>query len=579
MTTATHSSPRFELKTIGRRHGRALAVLALYCTTSVVLFGWRIASHPGRGIIGILTDPEIYIWSAAWWAHALRTFTNPFVSHAAYYPVGANLMWTATAPGLGLALVPLTLLVGPTAAYNIAIALLPGLAAWTAFLLCRYVSGSTWGSIAGGYLFGFSSFIVAHVYGGDPNLTPVLAPLAALFVLRYLRADLETRGLVWRLGLVLAIQFAISTELALTMTFALALALVIAYAVSSDSRARIVSAVPAIVGAYAAAIVIAAPFVYYTLTDLQTGRFVPVIPDSDVLNFVVPTHLIAVGGSTFSDVTRRFATSIVDSDLYIGIPTLVIVALFAWRQRRTAGARFLLASLLAGCIFALGASLRYEGHRVLALPWALVAKAPFFGNVIPGRLIAYALLSVSVVVALWVSSSRRRVATVVLPALALLSIFPATWRDGFVTRPVRPEFFAHGLYKLCIPRGETLVVFPYGRFGDSMLYQAESGFWFNLAEGNLGRDTYPPRFVFADDTVNALQFYWYGPGPRPTMAALKTYAKRRHVDRVVTLQSSPYPDSTQMNAFGPLQIIGGVDVSPACGYDSLAGDTRRIPGQ
>jgi len=35
----------------------------------------------------------------------------------------------------------------------------------------------------------------------------------------------------------------------------------------------------------------------------------------------------------------------------------------------------------------------------------------------------------------------------------------------------------------------------------------------------------------------------------------------------------------QMHAFGPLQVLGGVEVAPACGYDSLAGDTRRIPGQ
>ena len=26
-------------------------------------------------------------------------------------------------------------------------------------------------------------------------------------------------------------------------------------------------------------------------------------------------------------------------------------------------------------------------------------------------------------------------------------------------------------------------------------------------------------------------------------------------------------------------VFGGGLVSPACGYDSLAGDTRRIPGQ
>jgi hypothetical protein len=34
-----------------------------------------------------------------------------------------------------------------------------------------------------------------------------------------------------------------------------------------------------------------------------------------------------------------------------------------------------------------------------------------------------------------------------------------------------------------------------------------------------------------------------------------------------------------MHNFGPLQVVGGAFVAPACGYDSLAGDTRRIPGQ
>jgi hypothetical protein len=559
----------------------SLAVLALYCGTSVVLFGSLVASHPGRGIIGILTDPEIYIWSAAWWSHALTTLTNPFVTHAVYYPVGANLMWTASAPGLGLALVPLTLLVGPTAAYNAAMVVLPGLGAWTAFLLCRYVCGSTWGSIVGGYLFGFSSYVVAHTYGGDPNLCVFLAPLAALIVLRYIRGDLRRRNLIWQLGLVLAVQFAISTELALTMTLALAVALLTAFGLVRTWQARIAAAVPPVLGAYLFAGLVAAPFVIYTLSDLQTEQFVPVVPDGDVLNFVLPTRLIAVGGSALSTVTGRFATSTVDSDLYIGIPALLIVALLGWRRRRDPGVRFLLATILVGCVLALGASLRYQGQRIIELPWSLVKSGPVMGNVIPGRLIEYVSLGVSVAVALWISSSRGRffAQPVVLPALALVSIIPATWHSGFVSHPPRPEFFSRAIYKLCIPHGETLLVFPYGRFGDSMLYQAESGFWFNIAEGNLGRDTFPPDFVFADPIVNRLQFFYFGPGPRPTMAQLRTYARRRSVDRIVRLEAGDYPTGPQMHSFGPLQVLGGALVSPACGYDSLAGDTRRIPGQ
>ena len=564
---------------VGRR-GTSFAVLSLYCATSVLLFGWALWPHPGRGTVGLIPDPEIFIWSLAWWAHALTTFMNPFVTNVVYYPTGVNLMWTASGQGLALVLIPLTLLVGPTAAYNIAMLLLPGLGAWTAFRLCRCLSGSTWGSIVGGYLFGFSGYVVAHVYGGDLNLCLFLAPLAALAVLRYLRGDLRARGLVWRLGLILAFQYTISTELALTMTLAIAAGLLIGLAVVPRRRREIVSALPVIVGAYAVAALLAAPFIVYTLKGYESGTFVN-DPNDDLLNFVIPTRLIAAGGSTFAATTGHFATTIVDSDLYIGIPTLAIIGLYGWRRRQDAAARFLIVSFLIACLFALGSPLRIDGHRFFELPWGLLARLPLIPNAIPGRLAEYVSLSAAVAVSLWIASAAGRFLArpVVLPVLALASILPATWNLSFVSHPPRPAFFSQKIYKICIPRGETLLVFPYARFGDSMLYQAESGFWFKLSEGNLGRDTYPPSFVFADPTVTALQFYYYGPGPRPTMAALKTYAKRRHVDRVVTLQTSPYPSGVQMHAFGPLQVLGGVLVAPACGYNSLAGDTRRIPGQ
>jgi hypothetical protein len=43
--------------------------------------------------------------------------------------------------------------------------------------------------------------------------------------------------------------------------------------------------------------------------------------------------------------------------------------------------------------------------------------------------------------------------------------------------------------------------------------------------------------------------------------------------------SPAWPSLDQMHAFGQLQVLGDAGVAPACGYDSLAGDKRRIPGQ
>src|SRR5262249_22763076 len=116
-----------------------------------------------------------------------------------------------------------------------------------------------------------------------------------------------------------------------------------------------------------------------------------------------------------------------------------------------------------------------------------------------------------------------------------------------------------------------------GRWGDSMLWQAESGFWFRMAEGNMGRDNYPPGFVY-DPIVYKLQFEYVN-NVRPPVRELRVYATSHHVDRFASVEVHAYPNGNQLHRFGPLQVLGGVMVSPACGYDSLAGDTRRIPGQ
>jgi hypothetical protein len=563
------------------RAGASLAVLAVYAATSIVVFGWALWPHPGRAVIGLTSsqDPEIFIWSFAWWSHAIGSLTNPFVTHAIYSPVGVNLTWTASGPGLGLVFVPLTSLVGPTVAYNVAMLALPALGAWTAFLLCRYLTGSVWASVVGGYLFGFSSYVVAHEWGGDPNLAVFLLPVVALCVLRHVRGELVARGLAWRLGLVLAFEFTVSTEVALTLTFALAVSLAIASAFFRSYRRRLASAVVPIAAGYGIAAVLAAPFIVYLLTGFESEKFVG-SSGGDLLNIVLPTRFIAAGGSVFASIVSDFTSNDVDRDLYLGVPTLLIFALYVCKRRRDGSARFLLAGLAVAWILALGRSLEVDGRRVIALPWSVTDSLPIIGNATPNRFAAYMSLVASVGVALWIGSTRGRFLArpVVLPLLALASMVPAAWSAGFVRNPHRPEFFSHALYKLCIPRGETLAIFPYARFGDSMLYQAESGFWFKMAEGHLGRDTYPPKFVFADPTVVALQFYWYDRDGRPTMRQLKSFAKRRSVDRIVSVEPLDYPSGPQMHTFGRIQDFGGVLVAPACGYDSLAGDTRRIPG-
>ncbi len=200
-----------------------------YVAISFAYFGWRLLPHPGRSILGLGHDPEISIWSFAWWPHAIGSWTNPFVSHAIYAPSGVNLAWTPSAPGLALVFSPITILFGPVASFNVAALLMPALSAWTAYLLCRYLTRSIWASVVGGYLYGFSTAMLRQQLLGHLNLTGVfLIPLVALFVVRFVRSELSARGLAWRLGVLLACQLWISTEVAFTLTVVLALGLLLA---------------------------------------------------------------------------------------------------------------------------------------------------------------------------------------------------------------------------------------------------------------------------------------------------------------------------------------------------------------
>src|SRR5580765_2370414 len=94
----------------GRR--ASLAALAGYLAVSFLYLGLAVAAHPGRDIVGAGTDAEIFVWSFAWWPHAIAHGIDPFVTRAIWAPEGINLAWTTSVPALALAFAPVTWLAG-----------------------------------------------------------------------------------------------------------------------------------------------------------------------------------------------------------------------------------------------------------------------------------------------------------------------------------------------------------------------------------------------------------------------------------------------------------------------------------
>jgi len=73
-----------------------VAALLGYVAVSCLLFGWRLLPHPGQKLIGFgaegkQRDPEIFVWSFAWWPHAIAHWTNPPFTHEISAPPGINL--------------------------------------------------------------------------------------------------------------------------------------------------------------------------------------------------------------------------------------------------------------------------------------------------------------------------------------------------------------------------------------------------------------------------------------------------------------------------------------------------------
>ncbi len=555
--------------TAGKRVN-ALVLLA-YVLVAFGYFGVRLLPHPGRVILGYGRDPQIFIWAFAWWPHAIGTGQNPIVSHAIYAPHGIDLAWATSVPALAILFAPFTLLFGPTASFNLAAMLMPAVAAWTGYLLCRSVTRSVFASIFGGYLFGFSSYMLGQEQGHLHMTAIFLVPLAPLVLLRYLREELDGRGLAWRLGLLFGLQAWISTEILATLIFGLAVGLALAYWLVPGTRARIATLARPFGGAALLAVVLSSPLLYYLVTDFQSDSInVPSNFDGDLMNFLLPTHLVAIGGDRFSSIALHFRGDQAEQGAYLGLPTLAVLAWSLKDARRSAGTRLLLAGTVVAALVTLGTAIVWRGRTIAWLPWRLVARLPVFDNVLPVRFSAYMALGASVLVSAWIA---RRTGWLrwILPVLAVAAIVPAVWRPDYVSHPERWPFFTQGIYKVCFPKGQNVAIFPFGDQGSSTLWQAETDFWFRMPDGYLAPD--PPAASLADPVIKELTYS----NDIVTPAQILSLARAEQVDRILSVDIYTHPDGTQMHRFGAVQDMGGVLISPGCGYPSLRKGVHPTP--
>ncbi|MGH7813739.1 MAG: hypothetical protein ACREQI_07010 [Candidatus Binataceae bacterium] len=473
----------------------------LYLILSLIIFEPSLWGHFLDAHIGVEPNASGTMAALAWWPYALVHRIDPFYCYAIWAPIGISSAWVTGMPMLSIAIWPVTAAIGVVGAYNVLSLLSPPLAGWGAFLLCRRIAKSWWPALLGGYLFGFSPYMLSEESSGDRHLTVIfLVPLAVLAVARTIDGEMVPRKFVAAMTAILVAEFLISIEIFATMTMFGAMALSLGWLFSGPERARrLIEAALWTSCAY----LIAALMLSLNLYSL----FVPGVPkgeiwhgaehvfSGDALKYIIPPLQTAVGTLPLLRTTAAsfYPGGIYASSLYIGVPSLMVAAIYIWRERHTSLGKTLSLSFLIVTLCSLGA---YPGllHKQYVSPLGeIILALPLICKALPGRFMMYSFLALGIMASLWFASNSLSAKTNgALGAIVALSMLP-NLSFAWAQPAVSPAFIRTGLYRDYLRPEENVLVLPFGHRGSSMLWLAQTRFYFRMVGGWTG--PFPPEFA------------------------------------------------------------------------------------
>jgi hypothetical protein len=511
----------------------AWAAFGMYVLLSLLYFGLPALDDFGTSLVAAEEiEPSAFQWFLAWWPDAIADGRNPFVTHDIYAPTTINMTWVTSIPGLSLVFAPVTLLFGPVETYNLVTLLAPALAGLAAFLLCRHLTNTFWPSVAGGYLFGFGPFMLIALAGIPSHSFTALIAVAAYLVVRGVDGTLPTRTFVVLLALTLAGQFLISVEVFAMLTVLGALVAVVAYLLLAERRKAMRQALPAVVVAYAGAMVLVSPFLWHMLFEpyLEPSHAIPDNHSIDLLGFFVPTSLVELGSGAFPDIEAKLGGAIPvagggGSYAYLGLPLIAIVALFAKTGWRDPARRVLVLSAVILAALSLGPRLWVAGENVMPAPGVILRELPMLEYALPSRFPVYTALVLAVILAMWLATHPSRWKWA-LAGVSLLFILPNFGSGTWSATTSSPPFFSAERYDEVLDRAD--IVFAVPVVGASVRWHAEAGMPFRLANGYIGR---------IPDDLSAFYDRLHAAGPLDE-ARIRRFLTRRRIS-VLLIAGSP----------------------------------------
>ena len=481
----------------------ALALLG-YLVLAFALFASAWVDPTYRSI-GVAGDPQLFMWLLAWTPYAGSHGLNPLFTDFLIYPQGANLMWTLIPVVPGLLLAPVMATLGPVFTYNLAMTLGVALSAWCAYLALNALMKDRAGAFLGGVVYGFSPYMLAHALG-HPNLVMCFTPPLVLLIL--MEALVWQRRPAWQpgvaLGLLAAVQLLTTPEILFTTAIVGGVGTVVLAAMRwSEVTRRLRHALTTLAISLAAFLPVAAFPVWFLFFGPQVVRGVVREQDfyvTDLLNFVVPTHVMLVAPDFLVAASRSWTGGDGEWNGYVGVFLLGLLAFITVRWWTSLIIRWaaVLAAIVA--LLSLGPHLHLAGrvHFHVPLPWILLQRLPVFDNVLPARLMMFFYLLAGLAIAFFVrelkGTRRMHLAGWAWLVVSVILLLPAApWPSA--PNPV-PEFFT-GSPVQRIPAGSVALVAPFStapgfQLGPGqesatlpMLWQLDSGMRYRMPEGSL----------------------------------------------------------------------------------------------
>ena len=526
---------------------QGLIAFVIYLVVFTLGFGQALLPHLDVPKVGQTeVDPNFYIWAWRWWTYALTHGLNPLYSHQIGAPGGYNLAWATTSPSTALLMWPVTALWGPIASFNLTLLLAPPASAWAAFIVARRLTGRFWAALPAGVIFGFNVYELNHEVSGQANLTvTVMIPLTLYLVLLWWDGRLKRVGYVCWLAVALALEFYTFVEAYTELTMLGVAALIIGFALAGKAlrpkvlRLALLSAI-----GYVGGIILALPYLYFALKDIPNAltRQLPQF-SMDLASLVLPRTNRLLGMKWWA----AAAGHDLNSNAYLGIPLVLLLVLFVYFGRKQRLTWLLLLTLLVVLCLAAGPNLIIDGQQAFGLPWGFIWSLPLLRSAEPARLMDFAYLVLSVVLAVWLAElTKSKLALAARWGLAMLSLaaifadLPTFAEVVIPPKPVHwtpaipagehppdalPTFFSDGLYKKYLTQGETVVVLSH-RGNAGMLFQAYTNFYFNIAGGFINASLSRPDAL-------PIQIAIISHPTRERADEVRAYVKKDHIGALI----------------------------------------------